>query len=105
VKIQNIEKRSAEARRLLVELRALLESEGEANWRRGLESAIACLSDGQGNLDPQGFEDARSIYKTMTSGGRGFAEYYIVRPSETDQIRANESLEDLRSRVWSAFDL
>jgi|GEM_PF-2328103 len=102
---RDIEKRSAEARRLLIQLCALLDKEGETNWRRGIEAAIGELSNANGDVDPGGFDGARSIYKTMTAGGRGFSEYYIQRSSEKARLEANEILDNLRSGLWAAFDL
>ena len=75
-----IRERSAEALHLLHELLALLEREGETNWRRGICAAVAHLSDDEGAVSSQGFEEARSIYRSMTQGGRGFAEYDADTP-------------------------
>jgi hypothetical protein len=52
-----------------------------------------------------GVDSARSIYKTMTAGGRGFSEYYIQRSSEKARLEANEILDNLRSGLSAAFDL
>lgn len=90
-----------EALRLLTELRSLLEKEGDVNWRRGIEAAIHQLSNEDGTLNAAGLENARSIFKTMTAGGRGFAEYYIWKNDEDARIAANKRLDDLRAKTWA----
>jgi len=102
--VVDTDKRSAEAHSLLLELRALLDQEGETNWRRGIGAAVALLSDEQGNVSPRGFEEARSIYRSMNAGGRGFAEYYIEGSSDAERIQANARLDELRSKLWTLFD-
>lgn len=99
------EKQSDEARRLLIALRALLESASENNWRRGIDAAIGELTHADGSLNILGYDNARSIFKTMTSGGRGFAEYYVWKDSEDQRIAVNRELDDLRLKIWEVFDL
>lgn len=101
----DVDKRANKVRQLLVELHTLLDSEGESNWRRGIDAAIGELTNENGGLDEKGFDRARSIYNTMTAGGRGFAEYYVWKDDEDQRIAANKKLDELRSKIWSAFEL
>ncbi|GAA4337074.1 hypothetical protein GCM10023144_32240 [Pigmentiphaga soli] len=94
-----------EIRRLLLELNSLLLNNGEENWRRGIKAAIGELTNGGGEVNSLGWENARSIYKTMNEGGRGFAEYFFWSDDETKRILANEKLDALRAKLWEAFDL
>ena len=94
-----------QARNTLLALRALLQKEGETKYRRVIEAAIGELSNEDGTVNISGFDNARSVFKTMTAGRRGFAEYYIHRENEDERITANKELDDLRSKVWTAFDL
>ena len=91
------------ARDLLKSLLDLLSEQGEHNWRRGVSAAFLELTDAQGNLNPAGFADAASIYRSMTSGGRGFAEYFVWSPDDDERIRANERLDELRDALWEIF--
>lgn len=88
---------------LLKNLLDLLSEQGEQNWRRGVSAAFLELTDAQGNLNPAGFDDAASIYRSMTSGGRGFAEYFVWSPDDDERIRANERLDELRDALWEIF--
>ena len=94
-----------EARHLLLELSAILRAHGEVNWIRGVNAAIEELTCTNGALNEEGFGNAKSIYKTMNEGGRGFAEYYVWLSDEDDRIAANHNLDDLRVRLWSVFGL
>lgn len=94
-----------EARRLLLELDSILKERGEVNWVRGIEAAIGELTCNEGAFSESGFENARSIYKTMNEGGRGFAEYFVWLDDEDDRIAANRSLDSLRARLWDVFEL
>ena len=85
---------------MLIEIRSLLEKENENNWRRGIDAAISEMTNQDGTLNKIGFENARSIYKTMTAGGRGFSEYYIWKNNENDRIAENKRLDNLRAKAW-----
>ena len=90
---------------LLSELRALLVSQGEANWLRGIDAALSELTSADGKLNADGFVNARSIYRTMTAGGRGFSEYFVWSEDEAKRLRENQRLDEVRSRLWKAFGL
>lgn len=91
------------ARDLLESLLALLSEQGEQNWSRGVSAALLELTDSHGNLNPAGFDNAASIYLNMTSGGRGFAEYFVWSPDDDERIRANQKLDELRDSLWEVF--
>lgn len=91
------------ARDLLKSLLALLSEQGEQNWHRGISAAYFELTDQQGNLNPAGFDNAASIYRSMTSGGRGFAEYFVWSPDDDERIKANHKLDELRDALWEVF--
>jgi hypothetical protein len=90
---------------LLSELRALLVSQGEANWLRGINAALAELTFADGELNAGGFGNARSIYRTMTAGGRGFSDYFVWSEDEAKRLKENQRLDELRSELWKAFGL
>lgn len=92
------------ARNILVELLAILDSQGETNWRRGIKSAIAEITSNIDTDSAIGFDNARSIYNTMTAGGRGFSEYFIWLDNEDERIKKNNTLDNLRSRIWTIFN-
>src|SRR4051794_22432767 len=74
-----------QARVLLAELSALLRTEGENHFIRGINAALRSLDDPEG-----GFAEARSVYRTMTVGRGPFSDYYIHRTDWADRVRANE---------------
>lgn len=88
---------------LLKSLLGLLSEQGEQNWCRGISAAFLELTDPQGNLNPAGFDNAASIYRSMTSGGRGFAEYFVWSSDDDERIRANQRLDELRDALWEVF--
>lgn len=94
-----------EALRLLLELDSILEGRREVNWSRGIKAAIDELTCDDRTLNEAGFERARSIYKTMNEGGRGFAEYFVWLDEEDDRIAVNKNLDALRAKLWNVFDL
>ncbi|MBX3667239.1 MAG: hypothetical protein KF778_02465 [Rhodocyclaceae bacterium] len=94
-----------EACRLLCELRSILQQHKERNWIRGIEAAIGELEGESGIANQSKFDAARSIYKTMNQGGRGFAEYFIWHVNEDERIAANQKLDSLRSELWKVFEL
>lgn len=90
---------------LLLEVRQLLRNAGESNWINGIEAALRCLVDGDGIVDQSGFEDARSIYRTMVIGGRGFAEFnFSVGKSLEDANELNRQLDEAGQKLWKLFD-
>lgn len=82
----------------LTELHELLKSQGEHNWIRGINGALEFISLGD-------IESARSIYRSMTHGGRGFSEYNVW--DDDDQVRLDENrrLDELRRELSSIFEL
>ncbi|WP_398308081.1 hypothetical protein [Zoogloea sp.] len=102
---KNTAEKGEEARQLLLELSSLLKEHRESNWTRGIEAAISELTFGDGTFNKAGLEAAKSIYKTMNEGGRGFAEYFFWLDSEDDRIAANKDLDNLRTRLWDVFEL
>lgn len=98
-------KKNEEILSLLLELHSLLKERSEANWIRGIQAAINEIACGDGRSNESGFQNARSIYKTMNEGGRGFAEYFIWQDNEVARIVANRDLDNIRARLWVAFEL
>jgi len=88
---------------LLIELLGILESQKEVNWIRGVKAALRELNDGDEGNGVDGFENAKSIYNTMTSGGGGFAEYFIWNSDETKRINLNRRLDEIRDKLWDEF--
>ncbi len=88
----------------LVQIERLLVAQNERNWIRGIRAAIAELRNEDGSINIDGLSKARSIYRTMMLGGRGFAEYYIWGNDEDARLAANSELDKLRERLWSLFD-
>lgn len=91
--------RILEVRNLLEELRALLVRQGERNWIRGIDAAIAELDS------KNGFEAARSIYGSMSQGNGSFADYHIWIEDFDQRLAANKKLDELRAKVWQEFNL
>ncbi|MDR0782054.1 MAG: hypothetical protein LBF16_15445 [Pseudomonadales bacterium] len=88
---------------LLEQLESVLNAQNERNWLRGIRTAIAELKRPDGSVDTTGFENARSIYLTMTAGGRGFSEYFIWDNDENTRLSANSKLDQIRECLWSLF--
>ena len=101
----NIVAKAQEIRHLLLELRSLLEEYHESNWIRGIEAAIGELSRDSETLSEIDVRNARSIYKTMNEGGRGFAENFVWLSNEDDRIAVNKKLDVARAKLWKAFDM
>jgi hypothetical protein len=97
-------KQVEKARILLNALLVLLEGEKEENWSRGIRAACQELDASEGSVAEDEFENARSIYNTMSAGGRGFSEYYIWVEDDDERIRRNKALEDLRREIWETFN-
>jgi len=89
---------------LLTTMLTVLESQQEKNWYRGIKAAITELTDINGQVISSGFDNARSIYNTMTSGGRGFSEYFVWMEDEEKRIQINQELDRLRSEIWELFN-
>ena len=86
------------ARELFRELLDILTAEGESNWRKGVQGALSALDGPVELADSSGFEAARSIYRTMTQGGRGLSEFYARSFSE------NARLDEIRRQLWDIFN-
>lgn len=97
-------KQVEKARILLNATLVLLEENKEENWSRGIRAAYQELAASEGTVAGVEFENARSIYNTMTAGGRGFCEYYIWVEDEEERIRRNKTLDELRREVWETFN-
>jgi hypothetical protein len=92
-----------EAYDLLMQVLAILRSVNERNWIRGIKVALAHLTDEDGNLDPAGFEYARSAYRTITIGGRNFSEYCVWLDDKNEQNRINNKIDELQTKLWAVF--
>ena len=68
------DERLQEAKRLLTRLTGLLRAEGEMNFIRGINSALASLEDDDAE---RGYAEARRIYRHMAVGRGPFSDYYI----------------------------
>jgi len=99
-----IEKRTTAALVLLEEVESILKGKNERNWIRGIRAALAELRQPAGGVNFNGFENARSIYLTMTADGRGFSEYFIWDDDESVRLLSNAKLDRIRERLWSLFD-
>ena len=86
-----------------MQIHALLEKQDEKNWRRGIAAAIGELLNTDGSLNAAGFDNARSIYRTITTGGQGFAEYGVWKENYEERVAANRDLDQLRSRAWKVL--
>ena len=99
----SVDERAAAGLEGLERLERLLNAQNEQNWVRGIRAALAELRKQDGSVNTAGFANARSIYRTMTTGGRGFSEYFIWNTDEEARLSANSELDHLRERLWSLF--
>src|SRR4051794_31013057 len=90
-----------DARRLLKELKTILEYEGDSNSVQGVIAAHEAL--GSANFQ-QGFAEARAIYRTAAQAKAPLSEYYIKRSDATEQRDANQRLDDIRDELWRLFE-
>ena len=88
------------AHKLLMELRSIMEREGEANWIRGIKSAENAFN--RTDLT-QGYLEARAVYRSMMHGNGSFSDYYIERNNLTEQESANQRLDQIRAELWRLF--
>ena len=102
--ISFIENRANTCLALLGNLEALLEAQSERNWLRGIKAAIAEFAQTDGSVHADGFENARSIYLSMTAGGRGFSEYHIWENDDLARVSANLQLDEIRAELWLLFN-
>ena len=84
----------------LSELTKILNLDNERNWSRGINSALSHVRAGT----EEDYRSAKSIYKTMCSGGAGFMEYYIKRDNSKDQAELNAQLDHARDKLWDLFE-
>lgn len=89
----------AKAEALLSNLYAILAEQSERNWIRGVSAALTELS----SHSAEGFENAKSIYRGMVAGGRGFSEYFFWEDDEEARLASNKSIDQIRSQLWSIF--
>jgi len=100
---ESLEKRAATGLALLEELEGLLIAQNERNYIRGIRAVIAELRQPDGSVDVAGFENARSSYLHMTSGGRRFAEYCVWDDDYDTRRLANSRLDQIRHQLWWLF--
>jgi hypothetical protein len=98
------QQKAEEAFRLLSGLLDILESQQEKNWIRGIKGTGWYLLDENGQVSAAGFDRARSSFNSMTSGGRGFYEYYIDADTVEERIEANRELDRLRNELLRVFN-
>ena len=91
---------AARAEALLSKLHDILAEQGEKNWIRGISAAQSELS----SHSEAGFENAKSIYRTMVESGRGFLEYFFWSDDEEVRIASNRLIDETREELWSIFD-
>jgi hypothetical protein len=89
---------------LLTELLAYLESRQKRDWHPGIKAVIDELIDIDGQIDPSGFDNARSAYNAMSGGGRGFSDYCIWIDDYEKRVQANQPLDRLRDEIWGVFN-
>lgn len=88
------------AKELLRMLYNFLVLHNEGNFIRGVHSALGELET---DPTPEGYEKARSLYRTMVMGGRGLSEYIIWVDNKDERIALNNELENLREKLWELF--
>jgi hypothetical protein len=101
--MENLQEKIERVRGLLEELIELLNRENEQNWIRGVNAAYRKVVEIDAPLDEKDFDNARSVFLSMTAGGRGFSEYYISSEDQNEQIRRNIPLDNLRKKLWEEF--
>ena len=84
---------------VLSDLRIILNDESERNWSRSIDSILLLVQSGT----EEDFVAAKSMYKTMCSGGAGFMGFYIKRDSFKEQLEINTRLDNARDRLWNAL--
>jgi hypothetical protein len=87
-----------EIRALLTALQTELLRLGDRNWVRGIAAALDALDSG-------GVEKARAAYLSMNRGVGSFADYNFWLDDYDARRAANQVLNDLRDRLWQAFEL
>jgi len=92
-------------RNCLIDLQKIIEQQDDNEWLKGIKATINSLTNRDGSVSFAGFQDAKSIYKTMTEGGRGFSEYNIWSEDESERLCINKELDHIRSKLWVLFDL
>lgn len=90
---------AARAEALFAKLHRILSEQGETNWIRGVSAAQSELS----SHSEAGFENTKSIYRTMVEGGRGFSEYFFWNDDEEARIASNKSIDEIRDELWAIF--
>lgn len=90
-----------EVKALLERLEEVMRSQGETNWIRGVQGTRQAL------LEPgeEGLLAARARYKGMLGGNGSFSDYNIWHPDFEARRNANAEINQLRDRLWRAFDL
>jgi hypothetical protein len=96
--------RSKEAHELLLQLKGLLIAQDESYWMRGINGALSELLNNDGSIRQTGFENARSIYNSITQGGRGFGEYIIWMDDKEKRLSVNSRLDEIRTNLWRVFN-
>jgi hypothetical protein len=84
---------------LLSELESILRKQGENNWIRGIKAALDVLDE------PNGVDQARSIYSSMNRGVGSFADYNVWIDDFNARMKANQDVDRLRAQLWTAFGL
>ena len=92
--------RRENVRRLFEELTMILQNEGEENWCNGVVAALKCLDSPDIEA---GYDEAKSIYRTMISGSGTSSDYYIQREDPLRQAEANRRLDIVRDELWQLF--
>jgi hypothetical protein len=87
------------ARELLLTMRDCLSENRETNWSKGITAALVELSP----PSDAGFTKARSIYRTMVHGGKGFSEYFVWDEDENRRMNLNREIDRLRDELWTVF--
>lgn len=90
-----------EFRKLIDEMRSILQREGEQNWIRGINAIRNTLSLDNPDSENLKFSNAKNAYFAMTRGAGSFSDYYIKRDSSYERIKANKRLDEIRDRIWT----
>lgn len=84
------------AMHLLERAIAILQQNGQENWQPGLKIVWQFL-------ETNDFNRARNSYRSMTAGGRGFAEYCIWDEDYSERVKKNQELEEIRQKLAIFF--
>jgi hypothetical protein len=83
----------------------LVELEGYAAtpWLLRIRTALDYLLDVETD-DLEAVRRARRIFLDMHAGGRNFSDFFLWREDDAGRRRANQDLENAKSRIWALIE-